>query len=510
MSKYKYCIKSEASDLKLIPHPKKSLKITAGELTNKYADLFPKDQKPDITYFSAVSFTIGHVNKNNCLVLPDEGIKNYKTAIATPLDLEHEKEQIVGFCINSYLSNIKNNKILTEEEAQQILDGKGQVNVGAVFGIWGLNNPEIDSLIRENFDDNSENFNKIKVSFECYFNDYCYFVSNGSADYPNGEVYSHDNPDANEMWDVLRTNGGNGIFKGNKISICPLESFIGGNGLVLNPANELSVTTSISDNGDITLQNVQAEASTTDLPSVPLVSEELDNKNETKSVILNKEENMSKENTITEPANVEVATMAPVKVDADMANALQAEMDKKIAEISAKDAKILELDSKMTETIKAMQDAVEASKAEALKATEMATKIQAQLDAEIENRKNLEAHENARKQTELVASRLATLAAFIEITEANKALLEKECAEASDEEFAKKVEFYKSLSPKVVVASEVVKTEVDVKATVQNAVTETAKDAKSVNVITPTPSDSLMDKFAAAFNVESLGFKFKS
>jgi ribosome-associated translation inhibitor RaiA len=520
-SKYKYCITCEASNLKLIPHPKKELQVQASEISDKYAALFPKEMKPDITYFSAVSFTMGTINKNNCLVLPDEGMKMYKTSVGTPLDIEHEKDQIVGFCINSFLTNLKNNKILTDDEAQEILDADGKVNVGVILGIWPLNNPEIDSLIQENFDKNSDNYNKVKLSFECYFNDFSYFVSDGKADYPNGTIYPADNENADEMWAALRTNGGNGLYKGNKISICPLESFIGGNGLVMNPANVYSDLTSKKDGDSMTMQNVSADVPPASNPSVPIIAEETDNKNEVKSVILTKEDNMSKENTITTEVKAavqpevkaETAAMAPLKVDDTLANALQSELEKKVAELGAKDKQISEVDAKVTELLakleaqdKAAKAELDAAKAETAKATEMATKIQAQLDAAIEKLNNLETQEKERKHKELVASRLATLREFMTITEANLAVLEKECSELSDDEFNKKVELYKTLSPKVVTASEAPKAE-DVKDTVKTAVADTAKEAKSVNIITPTPSVSLMEKFATAFSPESLGFK---
>jgi hypothetical protein len=205
--------------------------------------------------------------------------------------------------------------------------------------------------------------------------------------------------------------------------------------------------------------------------------------------------------------------MAPLKVDDTLANALQSELEKKVAELGAKDKQISEVDAKVTELLakleaqdKAAKADLDAAKAETAKATEMATKIQAQLDAAIEKLNNLETQEKERKHKELVASRLATLREFMTITEANLAVLEKECSELSDDEFNKKVELYKTLSPKVVTASEAPKAE-DVKDTVKTAVADTAKEAKSVNIITPTPSVSLMEKFATAFSPESLGFK---
>lgn len=497
-------------DLKLIPHPKKSLKVTASEMVEKYSDLFPKDLKSDITYFSAVSYTIGSVNKNHCLILPEEGLKNYKSVISSPLDIEHEKEKIVGFCLNSYLTNLSNNKILSEDEAQTILENKGQVNVGVILGVWPLNNPEIDYLIKENFDENSSNYNQVKLSFECYFDDFAYFVANGNSEYPNGTLYSPICEHSNEMWACLKTNGGAGIWKGNKISICPIDSFIGGNGLVLNPANPNSFLTSMKDDNGIIFQNIDSEASSIEAPVAQIPKEAIlagvvDNKIEVKSVIFNKEDNMSIEN----KNEVQTAAMAPVKVDSDFATAMQIELDKKIEELSAKDNQVKQLESFFNEELSKVQNELNQAREELAKTLELAKNIQAQFDTEIEKRKALEAKEVELKLKELIASRMAVLSEFMTLSDDNKSVLEKECSVASDEEFTKKVEFYKSISRKVV-ASEAATVTVDVKSAVQTAVSDTASEVKSVNIITSAPSPSLMEKFAKAFdNVESLGFNLK-
>lgn len=500
MEKPKYSIKIEASDLKLIPNPKKELRILASKISTEdaYASVFPKDSPQDILYVSLVSFTIGHINKNDCLILPDEGLATYKSAIRKPIDIEHECTDIVGVCVNAYLTNIKNNKILDEEAAQEILDGQGLVNVGNVFAIWKLNNPDVADLISENFDNQSSNYGRLKASFEYYFNDFSFFVSNGTADYPNGELISSgdDNPNAEAMNEALKIKGGNGKWQGNRISIVPHDGFVGGNALTLNPANGFSDVTGAKDNGKIIVQ-LKEESSTTTIE---------------KSVIKDIGDSNMPE-IIKTPVAPEVkveAALVPIKVDETLANSMQAALDVKIKELGAKDLKLSEMEA----SIQTLTQSLEEAKKETLKTVEMANKLQVRLDEEIKARNLAESKETERIQLALVASRLAKVGEFVKIDDSNKALLEKECASVSEEDFVKRLEFYKSIANKVVateippLAKEVTEPK-EVKDAVQQVVSDTAKDTKSVNIIAATPSDSLVEKFAKAFNIKTLGFTDK-
>lgn len=484
----KHRIKFEAADLKLIRHPKKELKVTAKKLseTEAYAKLYPTEEKPNITYISLVSHTIGHCNKNDCLITPEEGVATYKTGVSASLNIEHQSDEIVGFCVSSYLTNMQNNKFLSDDAAQEIMANDGKVNVGQVFAVWKLSNPEVANLIEENFDENSSNFNKVKASFEYYFNDYQFFVSRGTADYPDGKFFASDCEDCDAMLASLKTQGGTGFYKGNRISISPIGGFQGGCALTLNPANEFSNLTSIKDGEETILQNVTATG----------------NSGATESVIINTGETMESKETKTEVKQVVAAV--ELTVDKHVVDALKIELDKKIGELNAKENCFTSLEA----TVNQIKADLEASKAEAVKAAEMASKIQAELDKEVIARQALEAKQIEDAKKAVTASRLEQISKVIEVTDANRAMFEKECAEATDEDFAKKLEFYKSVSKKAVASVEA--PVADVKAEVKAALAETVKETKSVSISVAAPSDTLTDRFSKAFNtVESFGYKDK-
>lgn len=195
---------------------------------------------------------------------------------------------------------------------------------------------------------------------------------------------------------------------------------------------------------------------------------------------------------------LETKAAVELTVDKDLAEKLKTQLNEKISELSAKENAVATLTA-----------TVESLKSEVSKATEMATKIQDELNKEVIARKALETKQAEDAKKAVIASRMEMLSKVIEITDSNKGMFEKEC-EASDEDFAKKIEFYKSISKKAVASVEVVKVETDIKAEVKAAVAETVKDTKSVSIFVDAPSASLTDKFAKAFSTpQAFGYTDK-
>lgn len=482
-------ISFDSSLTKVYRRPKKELKIIASQIgeSDEFKDVFPKENQDDLLYIGLVSYSIGAVNKNGCIITPEEGLSTYKTLVSKPLNLEHEKNDIIGFCTSAFLTNIKNNKILSEDEASTILDNNGIVNVAGVFVCWKINSPDVAEIIEENFDENSEYFNKIKASFEFYFNDFDFFLYEGGNSFSDGELISSDDENAEEMYNALIINGGSGRYNGKKIAIAPKGGLCGGTAITFNPANIYSDTFAKKD-GDkvIVIEN----------------SEIIKDCESEKSVIINTGENML--NAVkTEPKTEVVAEVAkevvasiPLTVDKGVADEMQKQLDLKIGELNEaknREATILASQEELKKQVQINAD--------------MATKIQEQLDNEVALRKELEAKENDRVQKELIASRMSKLAEVVDVNESNKCILEKECV-GCDEDFNKKLDFYKTISKKVI-ASQVTSTEA-VKETVKDAVIETAKETKGVNIIVQAPDESLVGKFAKAFSApKDFGFSHK-
>ena len=489
--------------IKLLPHPKKEYRaIAASVKRNKFAALFPDSDAKDILYASLISHTANHVNDNDCLITGEEAIASYKTLAEKPLDVEHETKEVVGFCVRSFLSNFKNSKILDEDQAWEINDNNGMFHVGGVFAIWKINHPEITDILAENFDQQSEYYDRVKASFEYYFDEYDYFVSDGSGDYPHGRIVASDDEEAKDWMKVLRIKGGAGKIEGKRLAIVPKGGFVGGCALTLNPANEFSDTLAMKDGKDVKVsEKVQSDLSTS-------VSNEREPMKPTETPIVAAATAPAEvvPTTPVEAAPVAapvvekvVAALPDVKVDKTVADALQVEMDKKIAELSEKENKLKEVDA----TVAKLQEDLK-------KTSEMAAALQTKLDKEIETRNLRETEEAARRKATLVTARMEALSKVFEVDEKTRPVLETEVAGLTDEAFNQKVSFYQKICAfKVEAAVPVATATPDVQATVQQAVAETVKATPVVDVVAASSSGSLEDAYRKAFgDPKSLGFKF--
>lgn len=522
----KHKIVIDASDWRILKHPRKELSVIASEIQSKNSDfgkLFPKEGKPDLLYLQGVSFTLNHINNNDCLIVGEEGMESYKSIAESPLDIEHDRTQVVGFALKSFLSNIKNNKVLDEEAAWEILDSNGMVNVCGVWGIWTINNPELIDLINDNFDPHSQYFDAVKLSFEYYFDDHDFFISNGRADYPDGKIVSGDpikNPKSEEMYKSLKIYKddqknirGSGLWEGNRISIVPRNGFQGGAALTLNPANTFSDLLAKKDGKQITLKNGENGENDQKNDKNVEISKNIDkvcvNTNEVQ--IMDKDiktdtQVVATVTTVAEP----VKTVEPVKavdaaspttapqlsVDKDLAVALQKSLDVKIEEIKAKDNEVASLRA----SVEKLQKTVEESQA-------MSKAVQAKYDEAMEKLNKVEAEKVEAAKKAKISERMSEVAKVMEISDDNKQLLESEAATLSDEDFAKKVAFYSKLTKKVD-ATETTTT--SVKTTVQEAVTKAVEQTPKVDVVTATPAQTLVDQYKEAFGKpENFGFKVK-
>ena len=501
MEKPKHSITLSASALKLLPHPRKEICVKASSLFASKSELLSvlpknKEVKPYITYLQFVSFTIGHINDNDCLIIPQEGLASYKTIPETPVNIEHNRDEVVGFALKSFLSPLKNNKLLTEEQAAEILDSNGKVNAGVVASIWQINNPELDSLLHENFNPNSRFFESVKASFEYLFDDYDFFLFEDGSDWPDGEIVSGDpdkNPDFKAMTASLLYKKGTGYWGKQRIAIVPKDGFVCANALTFNPANQYSDVLARKD-------GEETEVIAPSQENAKIEPRESVNSNTT-GVIMDKTKEIIVAPAVT-PATPAVVAVVPVveapqekvvaaiplTVDKDVADKLQSALDKKISEMTEKDGKIQELTASITTLQTQFNDAKTA-----------AEKAQKAHDEAIEKLNTLETARAASEQKAKLDSRMDTLSKVVTVDDANRELLTAEASSLSDDDFNKKVAFYTQISNKIVATAETPAPK-SVKETVTEVVAAATEVAPKVVVASPpVQAKSLQDEFKDAF-----------
>ena len=166
--------------------------------TEKNVDLLP------VAFNAAV---VNRVNKNGDVIDTDTAIASYKDFINKPINIEHNREKIVGVILTAGFSEFGSDASLTEE---QVKDLKGPFNITLGGVIWKIANPHLADKIEESSDATSDKYQSVSASWELGFNDYNVVMIDGeSKNIEDGALIS----DASEIESIknnLRAFGGSG------------------------------------------------------------------------------------------------------------------------------------------------------------------------------------------------------------------------------------------------------------------------------------------------------------
>lgn len=203
------------------------------------------EKNPDLLFTVFNGAVINRVNRNG------DGIDR-KTAMAIkesflhkPVNIEHEKERIVGHIVQVGWSSYGDNKLLTDEEVSE-MDEPFNLVIGAV--VYRVNAEEFSNILIDSVEEDSPNYNKIHSSWEIGYDKYKIIV--GSKNVSEGTVLEAEE-DIKKYSKYLAANGGGGktpdgqfvgrLIFGDETSVLPL-----GFGYVANPAAEVEGVTIVS------------------------------------------------------------------------------------------------------------------------------------------------------------------------------------------------------------------------------------------------------------------------
>lgn len=166
--------------------------------TEKNVDLLP------IAFNAAV---VNRVNKNGDVIDTETAIASYKDFINKPINIEHNREKIVGVILTAGFSEFGSDASLSED---QVKDLKGPFNITLGGVIWKIANPHLADKIEESSDATSDKYLSVSASWELGFNDYNVVMIDGeSKNIEDGSLIS----DASQIENIknnLRAFGGSG------------------------------------------------------------------------------------------------------------------------------------------------------------------------------------------------------------------------------------------------------------------------------------------------------------
>ena len=126
------------------------------------------------------------VNKNGDVIDSQTAIEIYKNFINKPINIEHNRERVIGTILTASFSEFGTDNPLTEDEAKA---QKGPFNITLGGILWKLVNRNLANVIENSADPTSEDYMKISASWELGFNEYRVVILKGeNKNIENGEV----------------------------------------------------------------------------------------------------------------------------------------------------------------------------------------------------------------------------------------------------------------------------------------------------------------------------------
>ena len=242
MKKQKFKFESIFANIKIRPvvseEKDKYLSVASLDKLRKFLPDINTEDNVDLLPVAFDACVVNRVNKNGDVIDGETAAKIAKNFVNKPINIEHNRKQVIGCILSASFSKFGSNESLAEADVKSM---KTPFNITLGGVIWKVVDKDLADQIEESNDPTSDNYMSISASWELGFNDYNVVVlDNGEKNIENGTIVS----DANQIEkikDNLRGFGGNGKLGDDKSvyrqvfgKVVPL-----GVGFTLNPAADV-------------------------------------------------------------------------------------------------------------------------------------------------------------------------------------------------------------------------------------------------------------------------------
>ena len=195
------------------------------------------DEDIDLLPIAFNACVVNRANKNGDVIDTNTAISIYKNFINKPMNIEHNRDKVVGVILTAGFSEFGSDKPLTEEEVKD-LDSPFNITLGGVF--WKIVNEDLAEHIEESSDPSSESYLSVSASWELGFSEFDIVKTDGnSKNIENGEIIAEEE-EIEEIKENLKPFGGTGkldhksLYRLVKGQVIPL-----GIGLTETPAADV-------------------------------------------------------------------------------------------------------------------------------------------------------------------------------------------------------------------------------------------------------------------------------
>ena len=208
MKEFKYTTSFSSVIKALIPEDKDKYLAMASLVD--IGDFIPEvdhEKNIDLLPVAFNAFVANRVNKNGDVIDTSTAMEVYKNFINKPINIEHNRDKVIGTILTAGFSEFGTDKPLTEEQVKEL---KGPFNVTLGGVIWKVVNNNLAKLIEEASDPTSEDFNKISASWELGFSEYKLAVIEAGSKNLEDALIIEDSDVIAELEPNLRSLGGSG------------------------------------------------------------------------------------------------------------------------------------------------------------------------------------------------------------------------------------------------------------------------------------------------------------
>ena len=470
--------------------------------TEKQVDLLP-------LAFNA--FVANRVNKNGDVVDTDTALAFYQDFKNKPINIEHNREKVIGTILTAGFSEFGTDKLLTEEEVKE-MDGPFNVTLGGV--IWKVVNKNISNLIESSADPTSEDYMGISASWELGFTDYNLVLLEGTDKNIENGVIVEDEQEILDLEKDLKALGGDGrtedgdyIYRKVVGDVVPL-----GIGLTQTPAADVKgISTNKTKEKEDTAEDLEDLTSKiTPEPVEENTFAEVDktSQKQENNVINQNEEKVMKINSVKDITDESLKQLS--------ASAVSDYIESELKEASER----FSADKSMVENnLKEAQEKIDSVTAEH-------DRIKAELESVSEKLSGLETDRAKKEAEELFDKRMASLDESFVLADNDREVLAEQIKDLDEEgweSFSKRIDvLLRDKSREVLAKIEAEKAEEKAEEpeakteqsqaseddVVEDAIDRGEEDKEVVPASTEASETSTYDKYKNAFSVEQFDIKY--
>jgi len=435
------------------------------------------------------------VNKNGDVIDTETAIAIYKNFVNKPINIEHNRDKVIGVILTAGFSKFGTDDPMTEEEAKASIE-PFNITLGGV--IWKVANSALANVIENSADPTSEDYLKVSASWELGFTDFEIVALEGQEKNIKEGITISESNEIESIKDNLRAYGGTGKIDENTFiyrkvinNVVPL-----GIGLTETPAADVEGVAVQKSEEDLILNKNKNNSS----------------QKEEKTVKEDKEIRIMKINSMTDITDESLKVLEASAVS----DFIQDEIKKAADQYEAEKTKVDEALKAAQDEHKTLAEEHEATKSDldTIK-TELeslqAEKAEREAQERFDQRMSLmdEAYELNDQDREVIASDIKDLQEedFSAYQEKMKVLLSSKNKEALEaqrqaEEEAKAKEAEEA--DKAIAETKASETTEEV---VEEAVDNAEEKEEAIANSTQTEDDTLYNKYKSAFNVDNFDIK---